>query len=189
MKKRIEFGKRTVAYELKKSAIARRMRISMYRNGDMVVVAPHKMPENIIESFLIKKAAWILRKLDYFKEFGGPRRSKKEEKTRFLEYKDRARIFAEERIAYFNASYSFHVGHITIRNQKTRWGSCSKRGDLNFNYKIALLPRHLSDYIIVHELCHLAELNHSQTFWRLVGKTIPDYSAIKKELKKSAMKY
>jgi len=100
-----------------------------------------------------------------------------------MAYKLRALEIARQRIAYFNAFYQFPVNKITVRNQKTRWGSCSKKGNLNFNYKIALLPQSLSDYIIVHELCHLKEFNHSKNFWNLVAKTIPNYKHIKKQFR------
>ncbi|PIP23438.1 MAG: hypothetical protein COX90_01110 [Candidatus Nealsonbacteria bacterium CG_4_10_14_0_2_um_filter_38_17] len=70
-----------------------------------------------------------------------------------------------------------------MKNQKTRWGSCFKKGNPNFNYKIALLSQRLADYIVVHELCHLGELNHSQKSWNLVAKAVPDYPEIRDELK------
>ena len=89
---------------------------------------------------------------------------------------------ATERIAHFNKEYGFVFKKISIRNQKTRWGSCSKTGTISFNYKIALLPPQLRDYIIVHELCHVGEMNHSRRFWALVARTIPDYASLRKEL-------
>jgi len=88
------------------------------------------------------------------------------------------------RLLHFNEFYKFKINKVSIKNQKTRWGSCSKRGNLNFNYRVALLPPHLADYVIVHELCHLGEFNHSPNFWKLVAKTIPNYKAIKREFKK-----
>jgi predicted metal-dependent hydrolase len=97
-------------------------------------------------------------------------------------YKEKARALATARLAHFNSFYHFTYHRISIRNQKTRWGSCSSRGNLNFNYKIALLPAHLVDYIIVHELCHLGQMNHSAKFWELVSKTTPNYLALRKEL-------
>jgi len=93
-------------------------------------------------------------------------------------------VTAHERIRHFNLSYGFAIGRITIRNQRSRWGSASKKGNLNFHYKIALLPPRLADYIIVHELCHLAEFNHSPRFWSLVAKMLPDHKERKGELKK-----
>jgi predicted metal-dependent hydrolase len=109
---------------------------------------------------------------------------KKAKKAEYLRYKALALEFAKNRIVHFNSFYQFRVGKITIKNQKTRWGSCSKKGNLNFNYKIALLPEYLADYVIVHELCHLGQLNHSKKFWDLVNLTLPNYKKIKKEFKK-----
>ena len=103
-------------------------------------------------------------------------------------YKKKALEIVNERIIFFNQFYGYKWNNIVIRNQKTRWGSCSKKGNLNFNYKIALLPSEVADYIIVHELCHLGEFNHSQNFWNLVAKTIPDYKAIRKNLKNNEYK-
>ena len=102
-----------------------------------------------------------------------------------LKYKEEAYNLAESRINYFTKIYKFKYNKINIKNQKTRWGSCSKKGNLNFNYKIALLPSLISDYLIAHELCHLKELNHSKRFWKLVEKTIPNYRSIRGELKKA----
>ncbi len=101
----------------------------------------------------------------------------------YLKHKQQARIIVEDRLSYFNQFYGYKWNRITIRNQKTRWGSCSKKGNLNFNYKIALLPPQMADYIIVHELCHLGEFNHSANFWNLVTKTVPNYKIIRKALK------
>ncbi len=94
-----------------------------------------------------------------------------------------ARLFIHERLTYWNQFYNFSYKRVFIKNQKTRWGSCSKNGNLNFNYKIIYLPPHLADYIIVHELCHLGEFNHSKRFWNLVEKTIPEYARCKNELR------
>lgn len=101
----------------------------------------------------------------------------------YLEYKESARELVLRRVEHFNNIYNFPYGRISIRNQRTRWGSCSKKGNLNFNYKIVLIPEKLADYIIVHELCHLKEFNHSQRFWDLVAKTFPDYRKIRQDLR------
>ena len=101
--------------------------------------------------------------------------------------KEAARLLVNERIQHFLEYYGVHhgiaVGRIAIRNQKSRWGSCSKKGNLNFNYKLAFLPPELRDYIIVHEICHIKEFNHGHGFWDLVGQTMPEYKAMKKRLK------
>lgn len=111
------------------------------------------------------------------------RRKTKVSSPQYIQYKEKARNLAHTRIFHFNKTYNLFFNRIAIRNQKRVWGSCSGKGNLNFNYRIILLPSHLSDYIIVHELCHLKELNHSKEFWKLVSLTFPNYKEARKELK------
>lgn len=160
------------------------MRLAIYCDGDFVVTAPKNASENIIEQFIIRKSRWILDKLEYFKNISR-QALVKDNKKDYIKYKETALVLAEKRIEHFNKMYKFKFNKINIKNQKTRWGSCSKKDNLNFNYKIALLSGRISDYIIVHELCHLKEFNHSQKFWSLVAKAIPDYFEIKNELKRN----
>lgn len=181
MKKRIELHKKKVEYTLKVSNRARRMRLAIYCDGNFVVTAPRNLSENIIEQFIVRKSQWIIDKLEYFKNISGKifiLGTKKD----YVGHRDEALVFVQKKIEHFKRIYNFRFNKINIKNQKTRWGSCSKKGNLNFNYKIALLPERLADYIIVHELCHLKEFNHSQKFWNLVAKAIPDYSETRKEL-------
>ena len=106
-----------------------------------------------------------------------------------IKKREQARRFVENRLSYFNKFYNFEINRIAIKNTSTRWGSCSSKRNLNFNYKIIYLKPELADYLIVHELCHLGEFNHSKRFWVLVSKTIPNYVKINKELKKTPVKY
>jgi hypothetical protein len=109
--------------------------------------------------------------------------------TRFTNKKrEEARIFVENKISYFNKFYNFEINRVAIKNTKSRWGSCSSKKNLNFNYKIIYLRPELADYLIVHELCHLGELNHSKRFRALVEKTIPDYTKVNMELRKTSVK-
>lgn len=101
----------------------------------------------------------------------------------FLTHKEKARIHIQNRLAYWNTFYNFQYGRIAIRNQTSRWGSCSKKGNLNFNYRIIFLSEALMDYVIVHELCHLKEFNHSQNFWNLVAQAMPAYKKLRSELR------
>lgn len=101
----------------------------------------------------------------------------------YLKYREVARGIVHERVKHWSTIYNLTIRKITIRNQRTRWGSCSKNGNLNFNYRIAHLPTHLVDYLIVHELCHLKEFNHSKAFWDLVGENIPDFRKLRSELR------
>ena len=110
-------------------------------------------------------------------------------KRRFtIKKREQARSFVQNRLKYFNDFYGFKINRIAIKNTSSRWGSCSSKRNLNFNYKIIYLRPVLADYLIVHELCHLGELNHSRRFWALVSKTIPDYVKINKELKRTSVK-
>ena len=88
-----------------------------------------------------------------------------------------------ERTAYFAEKMRVSYGNITIRDQHTRWGSCSGKGNLNFNCLLVLTPPEVMDYVIVHELCHRREMNHSQRFWAEVENVLPDYRERKKWLK------
>ncbi len=103
-------------------------------------------------------------------------------KRRYREHKEAARTLVHERLEYFNLHYGLTYGRVTIRAQRSRWGSCSKKGNMNFNYALLFLPPELCDAVIVHELCHLKEFNHGSAFWKLVSETIPDYAERKKKL-------
>ncbi len=109
--------------------------------------------------------------------------TKRTKRKHYLKYKESARIVIHERAQYFSQTYGVRVGRISIRDQKTRWGSCSKKGNLNFNYKLALLPSHLRDYVIVHEICHLIEFNHSKKFWAQVERAAPEWRKARRELR------
>lgn len=171
-----------IAYTIRKSRRAKRMRLAVYCDGTVTVTLPWGFAENTAEKFVTQKSAWLMHKLNFFKQ-SGERFFIKSSKRDYLKYKQQAYDIAQARIKYFNKVYDFKFYKINIKNQKTRWGSCSKKGNLNFNYKIALLPDYLADYIIVHELCHLGEFNHSKKFWDLVVKSIPNYVELRKKLK------
>jgi hypothetical protein len=113
------------------------------------------------------------------------------ESTESLEYlynvwlKHIAKKFITKRAANLSGKSGFVYNKISIRGQKTRWGSCSARGTLSFNYKLIRFRKEVIDYLIIHELCHLKEMNHSKKFWKLVEKFCPDYKNLEKELKRN----
>jgi len=185
MIKQIKLYNQKVDYSLKISKRAKRMRLAIYCDGSFVVTKPMGLSENIVEKFIIRKSNWIITKIEYFKQFGVE--IFKDDQRKYLTHKEEALNFIEKRTKHFNKIYNLRFNKINIKNQKTRWGSCSKKGNLNFNYKILLLPKYIADYIIVHELCHLKEFNHSRKFWNLVAKSIPNYYNIKKELNKKGL--
>lgn len=100
--------------------------------------------------------------------------------------RETARALVHARLEHFNQYYNFTYNKVAIRNQKTRWGSCSNKGNLNFSVRILTLEPDAQDYLIVHELCHLKEFNHSSRFWDLVAQQIPDYKRIRRLLRYTA---
>jgi predicted metal-dependent hydrolase len=101
----------------------------------------------------------------------------------YKEAVERTRILVTERVSYWSQVYGISYGRVFIRKQKTRWGSCSRAGNLNFNYRLGFLPPHLVDYIIVHELCHIPQQNHSPAFWALVEQAMPDWKHLRNSLR------
>ena len=188
MKKQIQLHRQNIEYTLRVSKRAKRMRLAVYLDGSFVVTAPHDMTQSLIDRFIIRKSQWVLDKLEYFRSLG-EKFFQRNDSQGYLKYKENALALAENRINYFNKQYRFLINTVNIKNQKTRWGSCSRKGNLNFNYKIALLPSRLADYIIVHELCHLGEFNHSRKFWNLIAKTIPNYMEIRSELRENGLRF
>jgi predicted metal-dependent hydrolase len=183
MKKLIAINNENISYTFRKSKRARRMRLAVYCDGSVVVTAPAWMGETMVQRFICEKAQWLYGKIMFFKQHKTQTLGRGT-RAEYLKYKEITRQLVKERLEYFNGFYGFRFNALNIKNQKTRWGSCSRKGNLNFNYKLALLPAHVADYIIVHELCHLSEFNHSRKFWELVARTVPEHKKIRKELNK-----
>ena len=93
------------------------------------------------------------------------------------------------RVAFYAEKMGVTYGRITIREQKTRWGSCSGKGNLNFNWKLIRMPAEILDYVVVHELAHRMEMNHSSRFYRIVASVLPDYKARERWLKEHGGEY
>jgi predicted metal-dependent hydrolase len=109
--------------------------------------------------------------------------TRKKNTKEYEDHKETARALIHQRLEHFNEFYKLPYKDVRIKNMKTRWGSCSSKGNLNFSYKLAILPKDLLDYIVVHELCHVKEMNHGPEFWSLVEKTVPDYKKRRNSLK------
>ena len=169
------------SYTLKTNRRTRGVRISVSAGGEVVVTRSPRISVAQVESLVEKRADWIREKISEMEK--RPKKilahfSVKE----YKEFKEKAREQVTERIQILNQKYKFEIGSIAIRNQKTRWGSCSGKKNLNFNYKIFFLPPELADYIIVHELCHLREMNHSKRFWDLVALQVPNHKECRKQI-------
>ncbi|OGI16361.1 MAG: hypothetical protein A2Z52_00090 [Candidatus Moranbacteria bacterium RBG_19FT_COMBO_42_6] len=170
-------------YSLRRVRRTRSIRLAIYPNGNFVVTAPGWYPLYVVRKFLEDKAEWIWEKLGKI-DFDAVQAAKKAENIEYRAGKKNAKELIQNKIELFNRHYNFFYNRISVKNQKTRWGSASRKGNLNFNYKIAGLSEELRDYIVVHELCHLKELNHGRRFWELVGETVPNYRELRKKLKK-----
>lgn len=173
---------REVEYTIKKSTRARRLRVAVYCDASVVVTAPWNFGEYKIEGFLKEKAGWVLSKVDYFLRLGKTARIGGG-RLEYKKYREQAREFVRMKVAEVNRIYQFTFGKIAIKNHKTRWGSCSKKRNLNFNYRIIFLSDRLAEYVVAHELCHLREFNHARGFWNLLACAVPDYRERKRELK------
>jgi predicted metal-dependent hydrolase len=170
-------------YTLRHHPRSRHLRLAVYPDGRVIVTAPKFAPTMLIERFVQQKSVWITGMLDTFAKRPISPHKIKSSRADYKKYKDTALKIATEKVEKFNAHYKFKVNNITIKNQKTRWGSCSSKGNINLNYKIALIPEELVDYIVVHELCHLGQFNHSKKFWDLVGEMMPEYVLRRRELR------
>ena len=106
------------------------------------------------------------------------------EEAHHKKHKEEARTLVHTLLARMNEHYGFTWGRVAIRKNATRWGSCSGKRNLNFDYRILFLPPHLQEYLVAHELCHLKEMNHSPRFWALVATAIPRWHACRQELRK-----
>ena len=156
------------------------MSLEITAAGDVVVRCPRRMPLREIARFVEEKRPWLERHLE--KLARQPRLPVlTPEELRALA-KQAARDLPE-RTAYFARLLNMTYGRITIRSQRTRWGSCSAAGNLNFNCLLMLTPGEIRDYVVVHELCHRKELNHSARFWNLVEEVLPDYRTRRQWLK------
>lgn len=94
-----------------------------------------------------------------------------------------ARVRLSEKVYHYADQMQVKVNRIAIKEQKTRWGSCSSKGNLNFNWKLILMPQRIQDYVVVHELAHRKEMNHSSAFWKVVEAVLPDYQERRKWLR------
>ena len=177
-RKTISLAGQEIEYELLSSRQARKMRIEVGVNG-LKVVKPVFVPFIFIEQFIKSRAVWIIKNLAVTRTYVSPPTISKDE---LIILKRRAAHLILARLEFYNQSYGYKFKSLSVRDQKTRWGSCSRLGALNFNCRLALLPENLLDYVAVHELCHLKEMNHSAKFWTLVERTIPDYKERRKKL-------
>ena len=149
--------------------------IRITQEGNLEIRAPLGMPKGEIEAFLKEKAQWIeTHRAKVLAEYTqGQEAPLGEEEILTLAEQMRQRL--PEKLNRHAASMGVTFGNVTIRCQQTRWGSCSSRGNLNFNCLLMLAPEEVLDYVVVHELAHRKQMNHSALFWQEVARECPDY--------------
>ncbi|MBQ0000461.1 MAG: M48 family metallopeptidase [Clostridiales bacterium] len=170
-----------ISYEIiraKRKTIA----VQISKEGMVIVKAPERMPVFMIEDFVMKHREWILKhqeKLEQMRESAHVITDA--ERKQGIK---KAHVIFPQRAAFFAERMGVSYGRITIREQKTRWGSCSAAGNLNFNWKLVLMPEEVLDYVVVHELAHRRVMDHSAAFWKIVEKEMPDFQRRRKLLRK-----
>ena len=156
----------------------RTLSLEITPRGEVLVRAPLRTSESVIRSFVEGKQGWIETHLALMRE----RMAAADAQERFTEaernsLRERARPVFEARVDHFASLLGMSRGKITIRTQRSRWGSCSAQGNLSFNALLLLTPPEVLDYVVVHELCHRREMNHSPRFWAEVERLVPDWKA------------
>jgi len=170
-----------ISYTMRNTTRTRKIIVKIHPDGLVTVSKSPYISNESVDKLIIEKQDWIKDKIK--EQISRPKKILSHYSVKdYKENKEKALKVCLERISYFNKFYNYKIGKIQIRNQKSRWGSCSGKGNLNFNYKIVFLPDELIDYIIVHELCHRGEMNHSRKFWALVEQKIPEYKSIQSQI-------
>ena len=172
-------------YTLKRSA-RRSIAIQIKSDGNVIVRVNYGTPLSRIEKFVSEKSEWIAKNVAKIQSACGAPEFTESDIKGFIQ---KAKEKLPERVAYFAKVIGVSYGKITVKKMRTVWGSCSVRGNLNFNCLIAAIPEEIADYVIIHELCHRKQMNHSRAFWNLVAVFCPDYKAKRKWLKTRGTHY
>ena len=168
-----------------------RKTLSIEVNGDGILVrAPFRMSRREIYSFVVQKSDWIEK---HYKKIQEKKRAMEEvvpyTEAELKELAKKALEMIPEKVKYYAEIIGVDYGRITIRNQRTRWGSCSSKGNLNFNCLLMLFPDPVIDSVVVHELCHRKHMNHSKEFYQEVRNAFPQYDRCHKWLKENGSLY
>lgn len=168
-----------ITYRLIRSA-RKTISLQITQDGELLVRAPERIGRGEIDRFVESKRGWIEKHLRQT-EPDVPKMTEAE----FEELVRQAMEVIPKVVARFALVVGVTYGRITIRNQRTRWGSCSTKGNLNFNCLLLRVPQDVLEYVVVHELCHRKEMNHSPKFWAEVERVLPNYAESKRWLKEN----
>lgn len=157
------------------------------KKGEVLVRAPKRTKDKEIEKFLLLKKDWIEKHLEIYKERNKNLIPFTDDEIK--EFTRKAKEIIPERVNFYAEKIGVIYNRITIRHQKTRWGSCSSAGNLNFNCLLVLFPLEVIDSVIVHELCHRKQMNHSKNFYDEIEKIFPEYKKYHKYLSDNGGQY
>ena len=156
------------------------MALQILPDGSVVVRCGHTTPEDTIRKFVEEKKPWLRKHLAAFGQSPAPEPFSPETLQKLAR---QASDYLPGRVALYGPLVGVTCRSITIRCQRSRWGSCNREGDLNFNCLLMLAPKEVVDYVVVHELCHRKQMNHSAAFWAEVEKIIPNWKEHRKWLR------
>lgn len=176
---------------VKRRLFARTVRLKVGREGQVSISAPRFLSEAHMRDFIAKHEHWLEKTLEKIRaraKTGSSLHVLLEDENIGSLCEKYMRSFAQvyftlRTVSLNKRHYGFPYGKITIKDQKTRFGSCSTKGNLNFNYRVILSSVEAIDYLILHELCHLREMNHGKKFYDLLSKSCPEYRRIRKQLR------
>lgn len=151
------------------------------------IKAPIRMSEREIVRFINQRTFWIYKQAKRMQKDSELRVSRSDKEI--YELREKARMVLAERTEFFARKLGVTYSKIRIGNQRTRWGSCSSKGTISYNWKLILMPEEVRDYVVLHELCHLLEMNHSSRFWKIVEETMPNYKEYRRWLKENGSRY
>ena len=167
--------------EIVRSERRNTLAVQITTDGRVVLRIPARVSTREALAFAARHEAWIG---THYKKAAERQENRIEYSAQEIRaYTEKLRPALKRRVDFYAGRMGVTYGRISIRNQKTRWGSCSGAGNLNFNWRLALLDAELADYVIVHELAHRLEMNHSPRFWAQVKRVLPDYQSRRRRLK------
>ncbi len=170
-----------IAYKLIRS-VRKTVSIHVETDGSVVVRAPLTTGKGFIDSFVSSKEDWIKKSVDKMQTRQENRTELALSAQQINELKVLAKSYLTARTEYFAGVMGLHYKQLKINSAHTRWGSCNSKGEINYTYRLILAPKDLVDYVVVHELAHLKEMNHSKKFWSVVAGVLPDYKLRQKQL-------
>lgn len=170
----------SISVHLRKVRRAKRLTLRLITPAQVNVTIPYFVSFKQAHDFVLTKTDWIYKTANKLSQ--SPKKQFTQDNG-LAAHKDDAQQLIASIIEKYTSTYPYAHKKVFVKNLKTRWGSCSSAQNLNFNYRLVFLPERLAEYVVVHELCHLKEMNHGPNFWKLVTQKFPDYKQLRKQLR------